>query len=123
MSGMRPSVLIADDHAAFRHSARRLLELDGLDVVAEAEDGASALTLARELAPDVVLLDVYLPDANGFDIAEQLRSEQPGCAIVFISSHAPEDFGSRIARSGACGFVSKDLLSGSAVVALLDRRR
>jgi DNA-binding response OmpR family regulator len=67
-----PTVLIVDDHRAFRASARKLLELDGFEVV-EAEDAASGAALARELEPELVLLDVALPDASGFDVADQLR--------------------------------------------------
>jgi DNA-binding NarL/FixJ family response regulator len=65
-------VVIVDDHAAFRRSARRLLELGGFEVVGEAENGASGVALARKLEPEVVLLDVALPDMSGFEVAEQL---------------------------------------------------
>ena len=66
-----PTVLIVDDHPSFRSSARAVLEADGFDVIGEAEDGTSALTLLRKLRPDVVLLDVQLPDMTGFDICEE----------------------------------------------------
>jgi DNA-binding NarL/FixJ family response regulator len=113
------SVLVVDDHAGFRASARTLLELDGFDVVAEAADGASALDLARRLQPELVLLDVGLPDASGFDIAEQLADCRS--KVVLISSRERGDFGRRVRRSGALGFLSKDHLSGEAVHALLER--
>src|SRR5437764_44867 len=69
---MAVSVLIVDDHPAFRASVRAMLELDGFEVVGEAEDGTSGIEQAGALEPDVVLLDVALPDMSGFDVAEQL---------------------------------------------------
>ena len=110
------TVLVVDDHAAFRAAARRLLELDGLEVVGEAEDGATALRLVPALAPDIVLLDVGLPDVSGFEIAERLAAG--GAAIVFVSSRAPGDLGRRLRSSGALGFISKDDLTGEGVLSL-----
>jgi DNA-binding NarL/FixJ family response regulator len=111
------SVLIVDDHSTFRASARTLLELEGFDVVGEASDGESGLSLAREIEPDVVLLDVALPDVSGFEVAEQLADAR--CKVILISSREPNDFGQRPRRSGALGFIAKDRLSGPAVHALL----
>ncbi len=112
------TVLIVDDHPAFRASARRLLELDGFDVVGEAEDGASGLALARELEPELVLLDVALPDTSGFDVASELRDASS--KVVLISSRDPTDFGPRIAASGAAGFIPKEQLSTAAIRAVLE---
>jgi DNA-binding NarL/FixJ family response regulator len=111
------TVLIVDDHPAFRASARKLLELDGFDVIGEAVDGASALDLARELEPELVLLDVALPDTSGFDVAEQLAGAPS--KVVLISSRERRDFGRRVIESGALGFIPKDRLSGAALNALL----
>ena len=105
-------VLIVDDHGTFRASAHTLLELDGFDVVGEAEDGASGMDLARALKPDVVLLDIALPDMSGFDIAAQLT---PETKVVLTSSRQPADFGKRVQKSGALGFIPKDQLSGEAL--------
>ncbi len=113
------TVLVVDDHPGFRASARRLLELDGLRVVGEAVDGRSALRLARELAPHVVLLDIGLPDLSGFEVAERLQAA--ASHVVFVSSRASSDLGRRIEASGALGFIPKDELSGEAVLALLAR--
>jgi DNA-binding NarL/FixJ family response regulator len=113
-----PSVLIVDDHPVFRASARRLLERDGFDVVGEADDGASAIELARELDPDVVLLDVVLPDTTGFDVAEELRGERS--EIVLVSSRTRADLGPRLHVTSALGFIPKDELTSEAVRALLD---
>jgi two-component system response regulator EvgA len=111
-------VLIVDDHAAFRASARTLLELDGFDVIGEATDGASALHLARELDPELVLLDVALPDTTGFDVAEQLV--RAGSKVILTSSRTQTDLGRRVRHCGAVGFVPKDELSGAAINTLLD---
>jgi DNA-binding NarL/FixJ family response regulator len=111
------TVLIVDDHPAFRASARKLLELDGFDVIGEAVDGASALDLARELEPELVLLDVALPDTSGFDVAEQLASAPS--KVILISSRERRDFGRRVIESGALGFIPKDRLSGAALNALI----
>jgi CheY-like chemotaxis protein len=82
-----PSLLIADDNARFRVRARRWLEADGYDVVAEAADGASALEAARSHHPDVVLLDVGLPAMSGFQVAERLAREPDAPAVVLTSTH------------------------------------
>jgi DNA-binding NarL/FixJ family response regulator len=113
-----PTVLIVDDHRAFRASARKLLELDGFEVVGEAEDGASGAALARELEPELVLLDVALPDTSGFEVADQLRAT--GSTVVLVSSRDPQDFGPKVAASGAAGFIPKEQLTTAAIRALLD---
>jgi DNA-binding NarL/FixJ family response regulator len=114
-----PTVLIVDDHPSFRASARALLDAEGFEVVGEAEDGESALEAARRLRPDVILLDVQLPDMNGFDVARQLTSNGGGPCVVLVSSRDGNDFGPLVAASGACGFVPKNELSGAALTALL----
>jgi DNA-binding NarL/FixJ family response regulator len=115
------TVLLVDDHAGFRASARSLLELDGFRVIGEAADAASALDLARELVPEVVLLDVGLPDASGFEVAVRLAGSRS--RVVLTSSRAQHDLGRRVQQSGALGFVSKDQLSGATLCALLDSAR
>ena len=101
---MALSVLIVDDHPSFRASARVLLEAEGFDVIGEAADGASGIAEAQRLRPDLVLLDVQLPDIDGFDVASRL-SNGAGPAIVLVSSRDSSDFGPLVARSGARGFV------------------
>src|SRR6266571_2863904 len=115
------TVLVVDDHAGFRASARTLLELEGFEVIAEAADGASALELARQVEPDLVVLDVALPDVSGFEVAERLAGG--GARVILISSREQRDFGRRVHRSGALGFVSKDRLSGAALRSLLEGGR
>jgi CheY-like chemotaxis protein len=115
---MSPSVLIVDDHATFRLTARLLLESEGYDVVGEAEDGATALRKARDLAPELVLLDVNLPDTDGFDVAARLTGDEDAPMIVLTSSRDGADFGPLIERSGARGFIPKAELSGDRLRAL-----
>ncbi len=116
-SGMRPTALIVDDHAAFRASAKTLLQDEGFEVVGEAEDGRSALELARALDPDLVLLDVALPDLSGLDVAERLAGSHS--KVVLVSSRRPDDFGARFRQAPVVGFISKDELSGKALAELL----
>jgi DNA-binding NarL/FixJ family response regulator len=112
---MAPTVLIVDDHPSFRATARLLLEADGFTVVGEAADGRRGLAAARELRPDLVLLDVNLPDVDGFDVAARLTGEPGAPAVVLCSSRDARDFGPLVRRSGARGFVAKADLSGDAL--------
>jgi DNA-binding NarL/FixJ family response regulator len=113
------TVLIVDDHPSFRATARLLLESEGWEVVGEAEDGMSALRDARRLRPDLVLLDVGLPDIDGLDVAARLTSEDGAPAVVLVSSREARDLGPLVARSGARGFLSKADLSVDALEAVL----
>jgi DNA-binding NarL/FixJ family response regulator len=116
----RQRVLLVDDHPSFRGCARALLTAEGFDVVGEAEDGTSALALARELTPDLVLLDIRLPDMDGFAVARALHARDPELAIGLVSSRDRDDYGLLIEGSGARGFVSKAELSGAAIERLLE---
>jgi DNA-binding NarL/FixJ family response regulator len=120
MASMATRVLIVDDHENFRSSARLLLEAEGYEVVGEAETGAAGLRAAAELNPDVILLDVHLPDIDGFDVASRIATGESAPRVVITSSRDASDFGPAIARSGALGFVPKNELSGEALAALLD---
>jgi DNA-binding NarL/FixJ family response regulator len=117
--GMRPTLLIVDDHPGFRSLARKLLTAGGFEVVGEAADGHAAITAARMLRPDVVLLDIQLPDIDGFAVAARLRGGEAGPAVVLISTRDRTDYGPRVEGCGARGFVPKAELSGAAVHALL----
>ena len=116
---MLRTVLVVDDNPGVRARALRWLEAEGFTVVAEACDGASALDAVRAHRPAVVLLDVQLPDVSGLEVAEQLAGAPGGPAVVLTSTREASDFGDRVARSGARGFVPKSELSGDAVAALL----
>jgi DNA-binding NarL/FixJ family response regulator len=113
------TVLIVDDHATFRASARLLLECEGFEVVGEAEDGGSAIAQTTALAPDVVLLDVQLPDIDGFEVASRVTETDGAPAVILTSSRDGSDFGPLIKASGARGFVPKADLSGDNLRALL----
>jgi DNA-binding NarL/FixJ family response regulator len=95
-----------------------LLEADGYEVVGEASDGGSALAESRRLGPDIVLLDVQLPDLDGFEVAERITGEC-AAAVVLTSSRDWSDSGELIERSGARGFVPKDQLSGELIEELV----
>lgn len=114
-----PTILIVDDHPSFRAAARFLLETEGFTVVGVATDGESAVREALRLAPDVVLLDVSLPDIDGFQVASRLRSEGTSSAIVFTSSRDGFDFDPRISDAPGVGFIAKAELTGDAVRALV----
>lgn len=115
---MPTSVLMVDDHPSFRTSARRMLEASGYAVVGEADTGAAAIAAVRELRPDLVLLDVQLPDLDGFEVAMRLDAERDCPAIVLTSSRELSDFGTAVAESPARGFVTKGELSGETLAAL-----
>jgi len=116
---MAVRVLIVDDHAPFRALARLLLAADGFDVVGEAGDGTEALRAARQLSPDVVLLDVQLPDLNGFEVATVICRNGSATAVVLVSSRDADDYGELIHDCGARGFIPKAELSGASIRALL----
>ena len=115
---MRPTLLIVDDHPGFRSLARRLLTAGGFEVVGEAADGHAAITAARTLRPDVVLLDIQLPDIDGFEVTARLRDGQAGPVVVLISTRDRADYGPRMDRCGARGFIPKAELSAAAIRSL-----
>lgn len=119
---LRPArrVLVVDDHPSFRSCARKLFSAEGFEVVGEATDGASAVALAGELVPDLVLLDVQLPDVDGFEVASRLLEARPQLEIVLVSSRDRAAYGPRIEESGAVGFISKADLTRPALERLLD---
>jgi DNA-binding NarL/FixJ family response regulator len=114
-------VLIVDDHPRFRRTARRALECDGWTVVGEAADGTHGLAEAERLEPDLVLLDIGLPDVSGLIVAQQLADRAPGVAVVLVSTQDAGDFAALAAAHGARGFLPKAELSGPALDGLLTR--
>lgn len=117
---MAVTVLIVDDHPSFRATARLLLELEGYDVVGEAQDGEQAIQAAGRLRPDLVLLDVNLPDIDGFAVADRLTGDASGGpAVILTSSRDSSDYGTLVASSGARGFIPKADLSSDSLAALL----
>ena len=118
---MSTTALVVDDHAGFRTSARFLLEMEGFEVVGEAADGASAVEAVEQLRPDLVLLDVQLPDAQGYDVARQIFERGLSPRIVLVSSRDESDYGDNVRTSGAVGFLNKAELSGDRLRALLEK--
>lgn len=116
---MSTTVLIVDDHAGFRSWTRSLLETEGFQVVGESADGASAVSAARDLRPQLVLLDVMLPDTTGFVVAEELAALVPPPAVVLVSSHEASDYGQLVAQSSALGFITKLELTVPRLTALI----
>jgi len=114
-----PTVLIVDDHATFRTMARALLEADGYEVVGEARDGNEGIEAMRTLHPDVVLLDVRLPDLDGFDIAAIMTGHGHGPAVIVTSSSDDPLYPDRAIGSGAHGFLAKHDVCGAALDRLL----
>jgi DNA-binding NarL/FixJ family response regulator len=113
------TLLIVDDHAGFRTFARALLESEGYHVVGEAVDGATAVAAARRLRPAIVLLDIALPDMDGFAVCEQITDgggERP--VVVLTSSRDESSFRDRISRSNASGFIPKHDISAAALAKL-----
>jgi DNA-binding NarL/FixJ family response regulator len=114
-------IVIVDDHPGFRAWARVVLAADGFRIVGEAVDGASALAEVRAVQPDVVLLDVQLPDADGFDVAGALLAARPRPAIILTSSRDASAYEAELART-SLPFVSKEELSGSVIRLMLGGR-
>lgn len=115
------SILIVDDHATFRRAARLLLEASGFEVVGESEDGTSGLEDARSLEPDVVLLDVQLPDIDGFEVARELAEGGSSAAVVLVSTRSESDYAARLKDSPARGFIPKSQLSAARLNELIGR--
>ena len=116
---MRRTVLIVDDHEAFRQSASVMLEAEGFHVIGQAADGSEALAQAERLRPEVVLLDIQLPGADGFTVAERLAALADAPRVVLISSREANAYGHRLGEAPARGFIAKRELSGEALAALV----
>jgi DNA-binding NarL/FixJ family response regulator len=116
---MRRTVLIVDDHEAFRESASALLEAEGFAVVGQAADGEAAIAESKRLRPDVVLLDIRLPGLDGFAVAERLTALPHPPRVVLISSRDASTYGPRLQAASSSGFIAKRELSGEALAALV----
>jgi DNA-binding NarL/FixJ family response regulator len=116
---MRQTVLIVDDNTAFRASARALLEADGYVVIGDAADGAGAVIQAERLRPDIVLLDIQLPDEDGFSVADRLAAGSDPPVVVLVSGRPVETYAARLATTTALGFLAKDELVDGGLAALI----
>lgn len=116
------TILIIDDDPRFRAQARDLLEADGFVVVGQAADGASGLEAVRSLLPEFVLLDVGLPDVEGFEVARDLAVDGSPPFVVLTSTRDARAYGRRLTEGHAVGFIPKEQISGAAIRALVARR-
>jgi DNA-binding NarL/FixJ family response regulator len=117
---VRRTVLIVDDHAPFRSAVRAVLEAGGFEVVGEAVDGKSGIAEADRLRPEIVLVDVYLPDLDGFSVAASLvTSGSARPTIVLTSSRSVGSFRRRLAANPTWSFIPKSDLSGEALAAVV----
>lgn len=117
---VRRTVLVIDDHPGFRGTARRLLEGDGFEVIGEAGDAATGVAAARMLEPDIALVDIYLPDSDGFDLTSRLAALAKPPAVILTSSREQSEFEGLVARSFARGFVPKHELGRAALEEFLE---
>ena len=120
---MNSSVLVVDDHEGFRSEARAVLEGDGFAVVGEAATAAEALSIAAELQPGVVVLDIGLPDESGLEIVDRIRDRSPASVIVLVSGRTARDYGDRLVRAGADAFLEKASLVPGGLRAVLEQMR
>ena len=118
-SVMSRTVLIVDDHGPYRVSVRAMLEAEGFTVVGEAGTAAEAIAVANDLRPAIVLLDIQLPDQDGFVVAEALASAAEPPSVVLISSRSAQTYGDRLNHTRARGFIAKSQLTGAAIDAVL----
>lgn len=119
---MERTAVVIDDHAGFRAQAAELLRASGYEVVGSCPDGRSALAAIPALRPDVVLVDVQLPDIDGFALIAKLDGASEGTAFVLISTREAADYGGRVGRSGAAGFISKADLSPRSLASVVARQ-
>ena len=112
-------MLLVDDHPVVREGIRSYLSSRGLaEIVGEAKDGAEALQKARELLPDVVLMDINLPDVSGFVVTEKLRRELPAVRVLIVTMHESREYAVQIVRSGASGYLLKQATPMEMVAAI-----
>jgi DNA-binding NarL/FixJ family response regulator len=116
---MAARLLIVDDHPGFRAMARALLESAGFDVVGEATGAAEALSLAASLRPDAIVLDISLPDGDGFDVCERLHDGPNPPAVVLTSTRSAAEYTDRLATTPARGFIPKTRLTGASLAAFI----
>lgn len=119
-----PRILIVDDHAVVRRGVRALLEMQkGWEVVGEAQTGREGVDLARRLRPDIVVLDVSLPELNGLDAARQIRRESPQSEILVLTMHHSEELARDVLQAGARGYVLKSDADENLIAAVESLRR
>lgn len=113
------TLVLVDDHAGFRQAVRAMLTAAGWQVIGESSTGAAAPEMVMRLSPDLVLVDVVLPDTDGFAVAEDLAAAHCRSAVVLISGHDRSDFEGRVRAAPVRGFLAKEMISGQALARLL----
>src|SRR5690554_3218702 len=102
-------VLLADDHSLFRAGVQALLSnIEGVEVVGEADSGRKAIEMVRACSPDVVLMDIAMPEMNGLETTTRVTKEFPGVRVIMLSMHAGEEYVMQALRAGASGYLLKD---------------
>ena len=101
-------LMLADDHRMLREGLSRSMTEHGFDVVGEARDGVEAVNMAYSLSPDVLLMDVSMPEMDGVEACRQVRSSAPDTKVVMLTMHADQDVLANAIRAGACGYLVKD---------------
>jgi len=112
------TVVIADDFTEFRRFIRSMLQTRGFHIVAEASDGLEAVAKATELQPDLVLLDIHMPNLNGLKAAAQIRSTAPKSRIIFVSQYTDPDIVQSAMREGAAGYICKSTIGSELLPAI-----
>jgi DNA-binding response OmpR family regulator len=119
---MRPRIVIVDDDPSFLATVRLLLEAEGFAVVGEALTGLAGVAAATRLDPDIVLVDVNLPDIDGFEVVERLADQEGAPPVVLTSIRSAGDFGNLVETSRALGFITKADITGEVLAGFLDGR-
>lgn len=106
---MKIKILLVDDHKILRDGIRSLVKgYDDMEVIGEAADGRTALMMVQKLSPDVVIMDITMPDCNGIDATRKILADHPNIKVIALSMHRDKQFVSEIFRAGACGYLIKD---------------
>lgn len=118
---MKIRLLLADDHKLFRDGLRSMLEgHKGIEIIAEASEGIAVTKLAAELHPDMILMDVSMPDLNGIEATRKISADHPAIKIIMLSMHSDRRYIIEALRSGACGYLLKDSAFEEVLAAIRD---
>ena len=105
---MKTTILVVDDHAMFREGVRQMLELNGFHVVGEAGDGREALAAVLELSPEIVIMDISMPNIDGIAATRDIKAHSPDTKVIAMSIHGGKRFVEKMLQAGASGYILKD---------------